>query len=110
MGKGLASFGVLTLVTAALMAGDVAVAERLETTIRLPFETIGDATRVTVVKGDHLWKISDRHMSAIYGREALDAEVSPYWRLVIETNRGSLRSGDPNLIYPGEVVTLPPLP
>jgi hypothetical protein len=28
---------------------------------------------------------------------------------VIKENRGRLRSGDPDLIYPGEVVLLPPV-
>jgi nucleoid-associated protein YgaU len=36
-------------------------------------------------------------------------EISPYWRVVIETNREGLRSGDPDLIYPGETVVLPPV-
>jgi hypothetical protein len=29
---------------------------------------------------------------------------------VVEANQGGLRSGDPDLIYPGEVVELPRVP
>jgi nucleoid-associated protein YgaU len=34
--------------------------------------------------------------------------ISPYWRAVIRANRAALRSGDPDLIFPGEWISLPP--
>lgn len=58
---------------------------------------------VVVESGDHLWKISARHL----GPEATDGEIAPYWLEVVEANTPNLRSGDPDLIYPGEVVELP---
>lgn len=58
---------------------------------------------VVVVKGDHLWKISQRHLDS----HSPDDAVAPYWLRVIEVNTPSLRSGDPDLIYPGEVIRLP---
>lgn len=61
------------------------------------------ADSVVVVKGDHLWKISAQHV----GAEAGNSEVAPYWREVVDVNTPQLRSGDPDLIYPGEVVELP---
>jgi hypothetical protein len=36
-------------------------------------------------------------------------EVTGYWQQVCAVNRGRLRSGDLNLIYPGEQVELPPV-
>ena len=60
-------------------------------------------TTVVVERGDHLWKISARHLSQV----APDATVAPYWLEVIDTNTPHLRSGDPDLIYPGEVIELP---
>jgi nucleoid-associated protein YgaU len=64
-----------------------------------------------VVKpGDHLWKISESHLEVILDRPAQPGEIDPYWRVVIESNRDRLISGDPDLIYPGEVITLPPSP
>jgi nucleoid-associated protein YgaU len=63
---------------------------------------------VVVEPGDHLWKISEEHLATVLGRPAEDAEVDPYWRSVIETNRARLQSGDPDLIFPGETVALPP--
>lgn len=62
---------------------------------------------VVVERGDHLWKISSRHLGEMLGRTATNPETSPYWRSVIDINRGRLRSGDPDLIYPGEVIELP---
>jgi len=65
-----------------------------------------DAGSVTVVKGDHLWKISARRL----GDGASNEEISPYWRQVVVVNTPRLRSGDPDLIYPGEIVEVPPIP
>lgn len=62
-----------------------------------------------VVPGDNLWRIADAHLTATTGRPPTATEVLPYWRRVIDANRGRLRSGDPNLIFPGEVVVLPPV-
>ena len=45
------------------------------------------------------------------GRSPADlspADVAAYWLRVVELNRHRLRSGNPNLVYPGEVVELPP--
>jgi nucleoid-associated protein YgaU len=64
-----------------------------------------------VTAGDNLWRIAERHLAAVTGRpvEAMPlVEVHAYWLRVIEANHTGLRSGDPNLIYPGETLTLPP--
>lgn len=100
---------VITL-TAALLTGGLAWAEEPPEPVRLPVALSGreDAvTRVTVVEGDHLWRISERHVRGQLGREPTTTEVSPYWRKVVSHNMGNLRSGDPDLIYPGEVIDLP---
>lgn len=63
---------------------------------------------VTVRRGDHLWSLSDEHLRRVWNRTSLGQhEIAPYWVQVIEANRGSIRSGDADLIYPGEVITLP---
>jgi len=89
-----------------LMATGVAMAAP---TARIPV-TMGDdespaipADVVVVETGDHLWKISERHVT----RRSPGLDVAPYWSRVIEVNTPSLRSGDPDLIYPGEVIRLP---
>ena len=58
--------------------------------------------------GDNLWRIARAEVSRATGvARPDDAAVARYWRRVIAANRTTLRSGDPSLIFPGEVVTLP---
>lgn len=67
-----------------------------------------DTTRV-VAKGDNLWTIAADHLSQTAGPAVSPGHIGKYWRSVIEHNQTTLRSGDPNLIYPGEIVALPPI-
>jgi hypothetical protein len=61
-----------------------------------------------VVAGDNLWTIAARHATAALPDHEVDtATIAVYWRRVIEANTPRLRSGDPNLIYPGESIQLP---
>jgi hypothetical protein len=66
-----------------------------------------EATHV-VVKGDNLWAIAAAHLNVETGSAVASDRITGYWRRVIERNRTTLRSGDPNLIYPGEIIALPP--
>ncbi len=63
---------------------------------------------VIVTEGDHLWALAERRVSEVLGRPAADHEIAPYWREVINSNP-ELRSGNPDVIYPGEVIVLPPM-
>lgn len=66
----------------------------------------------TVVPGESLWSIAATHLASSTGRDVAAipvAEVALYWVRVCDANRSTLRSGDLDLIYPGEVVTLPAL-
>jgi nucleoid-associated protein YgaU len=72
--------------------------------------------RVVVVRaGDNLWVIAQRALRhRDHPADAADAadaiEIAPYWRRLIAANAATLRSHDPNLIFPGERVVLPPAP
>ena len=58
------------------------------------------ATTHVVVAGESLWSIArDR----VGDGDAL----LPYWRALCDANRAALRSGDVNVIHPGETVVLP---
>jgi hypothetical protein len=66
----------------------------------------------TVTGGEHLWSIAAGHIATTIGESPADlapADIAPYWLRVVEINLPRLRSGNPNLVYPGEVVELPPL-
>jgi hypothetical protein len=65
--------------------------------------------RVVVVPGDNLWLIARASLARALGGRPNDTDVARYWHAVIAQNRSTLRSGDPSLIFPGEIVTLPPV-
>ena len=61
-----------------------------------------------VVPGDNLWQIARAEVARASGTyQPSDAQIAPYWHKVVAENRTTLRSGDPSLIFPGEVVELP---
>jgi nucleoid-associated protein YgaU len=65
-----------------------------------------------VVPGDNLWTIARDHLAEVRGRPAAelsDREIAAYWLKVIKANRARLKSGNPDLIYPGERTVLPPV-
>jgi hypothetical protein len=69
-------------------------------------------TTHAVTGGEHLWSIAAARVAVATGKPTVDlsaADVAPYWLRVVELNRHRLRSGNPDLVYPGEVVELPPL-
>jgi nucleoid-associated protein YgaU len=90
------------------MLEPVAMAQQAGPPNYLPIvlEAQGPATAV-VEKGDHLWGISASHLGEQLTRVPNPAEVTAYWREVVEVNRDRLRSGHPDLIFPGETVVLP---
>jgi nucleoid-associated protein YgaU len=53
-----------------------------------------------VSAGESLWTIAA-------ARTVPGGDVGRYWMRVVDANRATLRSGNPNLIYPGEAVELP---
>lgn len=101
-------FGMIVV----LLIGGPAFAGSQSESVRVPIARHAidsKAATVTVVEGDHLWKISKRHLQTRMQDPPGDDEVAPYWRTVIAVNLDRLRSGDPDLIYPGEVIHLPDL-
>jgi nucleoid-associated protein YgaU len=76
-----------------LAVGNVAGVARVEETIETP-EPAADPVFHTVVKGDTLWKISEKTL----GKGARYTEI-------FEANRPML--SDPDKIYPGQVLRIP---
>lgn len=64
--------------------------------------------RYRIVPGDNLWTIAQRAVSQALGQPPTIHQTAPYWVDLIEVNHEAIRSGDPNLIFPGETILLPP--
>lgn len=100
---------VIVALSGLFLVSGVAIASpvgRINIPVRMVSESEGaEGAEVTVRPGDHLWKISARHL----GEHSPDSQVAPYWRRVVAVNTPNLRSGDPDLIYPGETISLPPI-
>lgn len=65
-----------------------------------------------MTQGDNLWTISRDHLAAATARrpsDLSDHEIATYWLRVIAVNRSSLRSGNPDVIFPGELIMFPPV-
>jgi len=61
--------------------------------------------------GEHLWGIAEQVLAE--GRDAppSDDEVGDYWEVLVDANRGALADPDnPDLVYPGQVFTVPAPP
>lgn len=72
--------------------------------------SLADEAVHVVAPGDHLWSIAATHLADRLGRPAAtldDRVVARYWRAVLAANDDRLRSGNPNLIHPGETIILP---
>jgi hypothetical protein len=71
-----------------------------------PFEAIW-----IVRPGDDLWSIASAHLTRARGEPPALAELARYWWQVVQMNRAGLPNPeDPNLLLPGDRVTMPPLP
>ncbi len=65
----------------------------------------------TVKPGDNLWLVAESTLSTARDGQVEDGELVSYWRAVVDVNRSSLRDhNNPDLIFPGQVLILPPVP
>jgi nucleoid-associated protein YgaU len=106
-------FILLVLASLTLLFAEVALAGASGGGLSLPIR-VGSSgpthdVRVTVEVGDNLWSISAAHLRESRDGPLGGSRISPYWREVIAINQAHLSSGDPDLIFPGEVVRLPPI-
>lgn len=64
-----------------------------------------------VQPGEHLWSIAEAILAQAWGRAPSDAELVPYWQQLIAANQsGLVDPGNPDLILPGQMLTVPPSP
>lgn len=64
-----------------------------------------------VEPGEHFWSVAERVLTSAWGRAPSDREVDPYWRALVGANTEVLRDrGNLDLLFPGQVITVPPPP
>ncbi len=56
--------------------------------------------------GDHLWLIAEARLHEGLGRAPTDAETGAYWRRLVRANP---QLGDADLLFPGDLVQVPPI-
>lgn len=61
----------------------------------------------SVEPGESFWSIATEVLADRWGRPPSDGEVTPYWRALVEANADRLVTGDPDLLYAGQVLVLP---
>ena len=87
----------------------VAQAERI-----LPMEAVEqtevDIHPYVVKPGDSMWTITADYLAEETGKRPANSEISRVWRVVMDLNEDRIRSGDVDLIFPGEELLLPRLP
>ncbi len=87
----------------------VPVTEEVQTPQAAPTITAERPNTWTVSEGESFWSIAEDALADARGRTPTIAEIDPYWRALIDANRGRLVDGDdPDLIHPGQVFELPP--
>lgn len=74
-----------------------------------PFGSYSAPLTWQVRSGDHLWSIAGEHLAIVLDRPPTRDEHRTYWVEVVEAAQPIIRSGDPNLIYPGEEIPMPPI-
>jgi nucleoid-associated protein YgaU len=63
-----------------------------------------------VAPGDSFWSIATSQLTDSRGTVPGEADVVPYWLTLVERNRATLANpDDPDLLFPGQVVELPPV-
>lgn len=64
-----------------------------------------------VQPGESMWTIASEVLSDAWGRPVTDGEIDPFWRTLVDANRDRLLDrDDPDLIVPGQVFEIPPVP
>jgi hypothetical protein len=86
---------------------DVSTTDPTTIPTHLLFERMGKSH--VVRDGDSLWSIAAAHLETSGISNPTESIVAAYWMEILSANLGSIRSGDPDLIFPGETVALPPI-
>lgn len=69
------------------------------------------ASTWTVAPGESFWSIAEELLGDAWSRPPSGSEVDPFWRALVEVNRSRLVDPtNPDVIQPGQVFEVPPVP
>jgi len=68
--------------------------------------SLAEAAMYEVQRGDSLWRISAATLTDSGGHRPTSADIARFWPRIFQANR-SLIGDDPNLILPGQHLTIP---
>jgi hypothetical protein len=73
-----------------------------------PTPTTSAAADWTIEAGENLWTIAEAHLSNELSRSPTEAELTKYWRALVNVNADILANpSNPDLVYAGQVLELP---
>ncbi len=79
--------------------------------IAQPATVDGRTAQASMQRGGHLWEMATQALASAWGRAPTEVETQSYWQELVESNRASLTDPDnPDLVFAGQVLTLPPVP
>lgn len=65
----------------------------------------------TVRSGESFWAIAEAEVERVTRHQPDLSQVDGYWRTLVRANADRLMQlGNPDLVYPGQVLVLPPVP
>lgn len=96
--------------TSAPMAPSTTSSTTTETETPVSSHAVHGALEVRVLApGDHLWAVAEEKVADLLQRPGTDDEISTYWLRLVQLNRAELADPDnPDLVFPGQAIRLPP--
>lgn len=101
------SIPALAGVAGETLPGGIGVSTGMLPTVGHRPQMAGETVEYVVQPGDSMWSVSADHVRRSQAGPVSGTEVMRVWRQVVDLNRDRIRSGDPDLIYPGEILVLP---
>ncbi|MEA3217179.1 MAG: resuscitation-promoting factor RpfA [Acidimicrobiia bacterium] len=98
------------LPTSAPIAPSMSSSVAMEAASPAPPTAAADALETRVLgPGDHLWAVAEERVADVLQRPGTDDEITTYWLRLVQLNRAELADPDnPDLVFPGQTIRLPP--
>jgi hypothetical protein len=98
------------LPTSAPIAPSMSSSMAMDAESPAPPTAAADALETRVLgPGDHLWAVAEDRVADVLQRPGTDDQITTYWLRLVQLNRAELADpGNPDLVFPGQTIRLPP--